>query len=55
LGSFFSNLGIWIRASGAAGHVSLMAYFSNFLEDKEFFGIKASGAAGIFWKAARLI
>jgi hypothetical protein len=34
-GSFFPNLIIWIQGSGAAGHVSSMAYFLNFLEDKE--------------------
>jgi hypothetical protein len=34
-GSFFPNLGIWIKGLGAPGHVSSMTYFSHFLEDKD--------------------
>jgi hypothetical protein len=34
-GSFFSKLEIWIKSSRVVGHVSSMAYFSNFLEDKD--------------------
>ena len=33
-GSLISNLGIWIQGSGAAGHVSSTAYFSNFWKIK---------------------
>ena len=31
-GSLIPNLGIWIQGSGAAGYVSSIAYFSNFLK-----------------------
>ena len=34
-GSFIPNLGIWIQGLGAAGHVSSMAYFSNFWKIKD--------------------
>jgi hypothetical protein len=34
-GPFIPKLGVWIRGSGAAGHVSSMTYFSNLLEDKD--------------------
>jgi hypothetical protein len=34
-GSSFPNMGIWIKGSGAVGHVSSMAYFWHFLEDKD--------------------
>jgi hypothetical protein len=34
-GSFFPNLGIWIQDSRTAGRMSSMAYFLNFLKDKD--------------------